>query len=151
MHKAGGHPGWPQVDKACRRLDDVLDYHEPLVRVPAPSMIAAPPTEPPVTPKQQQAAAAATEEDEGNGNTSVEDWIKALTQIQQEVQDAQQRAALEAVLRLRLQQEAQEKQDAVKRALYLRSMMEQYAKEEEERREQQQALRLLQILGLYPS
>jgi hypothetical protein len=54
---------------------------------------------------------------------SVEDWIAALMQIRQEVQDAQQRAILEEALRLRAEQEEQEKREAIYQALYLRGLL----------------------------
>ena len=55
---------------------------------------------------------------------SVEDWIAALVQIRQEVQDAQQRAMLEEALRLRAEQQEEEQRKAIFQALYLRGLLQ---------------------------
>ncbi len=127
------------------RLDDMLDPNEPLVRAPAPTALpatpAAPPPSQPETPKPEK-------NDDGE-DLSVDDWIQALTQIQQEVQDAQQRAALEAIMMKRLQQEEQNRQDAVVGMLYLNAALQNHTREQEERQKKEQALRLLRLLGSY--
>jgi hypothetical protein len=58
---------------------------------------------------------------------SVEEFIAALVQIQQEVQDAQQRAMLEEALRRRAEQQELEKRKAIFQALYLRGLLQDYA------------------------
>ncbi|KAJ9657203.1 hypothetical protein H2201_008254 [Coniosporium apollinis] len=128
------------------RLDDLLEYDEPLVRAPPPTTS---PTKPQTLSQSQPETTDADEEDSDGDDLSVEDWIQALSQIQQEVQDAQQRDTLEAILMQRLQQEEQERQEAVISALYLKAALQHHAREQEEKRKQEQALRLLQLLGLY--
>lgn len=109
------------------RLDDLLDFNEPLIRATAPN----PPKQAPATsaaPVPAESAAATEAADEDNDELSIEDWVAALAQIQQEVQDAQQRAILEEALRLRAEQQEQEKRDAILKALFLREVVQRYAR-----------------------
>lgn len=110
------------------RIDDLLDYNEPLIRVPAPDAPQqAPQSLPTPTPTPTPTApAASTAGDEEE--LSVEDWIAALAQIRQEVQDAQQRAVLEEALRLRAEQEEKQKRDAIFQALFVRQALNEYAR-----------------------
>ncbi len=132
-----------------KRLDDMLDPNEPLVRAPAPTAI--PPTPQTSSPSQPEPPKAEKKDD--GEELSVDDWIQALTQVQQEVQDAQQRAALEAIMMQRLKQEEQKRQDAVIGMLYLNAALQNHTREQEEKQkqeqEQEQALRLLRLLGSY--
>ena len=109
------------------RLDDLLDYNEPLIRVPAPD---APKQAPEFSPAPAPAASTADTDATGDGNEelSVNDWIAALAQIRQEVQDAQQRAILEEALKRRAEQEEQEKREAIFQALFLREFVHGYAR-----------------------
>jgi hypothetical protein len=111
------------------RLDDLLDYNEPLIRVPAPDAPKQAPQSPP-TPTTTASAANAVAETTGEDNEelSVEDWIAALAQIRQEVQDAQQRAILEEALRLRAEQEEKQKREAIFQALFVRQALNDYAR-----------------------
>jgi hypothetical protein len=108
------------------RIDDLLDYNEPLIRVPAPDAPKKAPESPPVP--APAASVANTDTTSDDNELSVEDWIAALVQIRQEVQDAQQRAILEEALRLRAEQEEQEKRAAIFQALYLKGLLQGYAR-----------------------
>lgn len=125
------------------RLDDLLDYEEPFVPAPLSEI-----SRPSPTPHPQPQ----TTEPEDNNEPTDEDWLEALDQIRQQVTDARQRAALEAILMQKLQQEREERREAIIAALYLRAALENRAKEEEQRRQQEQAqaeaLRILRLLGL---
>jgi len=112
-----------------------------------------PPSEPQSAPTQQSSNASpkpATQSpaDNHDDTITVEEWLEALLQIQQSVEDARQRAALEAALKQRLQQQAAERQKAVIEALYLRAFLEEQAKQEQERREQEEARRFLRMMGI---
>lgn len=124
-------------------MDDLLDYEEPFVQAPLPQ------TSRPPHPPHNQPQTTGPEDD---NEPTDEDWLEALTQIQQQVTDARQRATLEAILMQKLQQEKQERQEAVIAALYLRAALRNHAKEQEQRRKEEQAqaeaLRFLQLLGL---
>jgi hypothetical protein len=129
-------------------LYDIRDYNQPL---------PVPPSEPPGARTEQSSNAspesaaqkpeAQPPADSDDDTITVEEWLEALLQIQQSVEDARQRAMLEAALKERLQQQAAERQKAVINALYLRAVLEEQARQEKERREQQEARRFLQVLG----
>jgi hypothetical protein len=111
------------------RLDDLLDYNEPLIRAPLPN---APKQAPVSSPAPATAAPAApTAEDSDDEETeeiSLADWIAAMAQIQQEVQDARQRAILVEALRQRAEQEDREKYEAILKALLLRDLINRYGR-----------------------
>jgi len=111
------------------RLDDLLDYNEPLIRVPAPNAPTKAPQFPPTpTPTASAANTVSQTTGEDHEELSVEDWIEALAQIRREVQDAQQRAILEEALRLRAEQEEQQKREAIFQALFVRQALNDYAR-----------------------
>ena len=83
-------------------------------------------------------------------NPSVDEFLQALLQIQREVRDREEKARLEALLKLQLQRQEQAKREAVAR-LFSQAMQEsiQEARMEEQRKRQQvELVRLLQALGL---
>lgn len=83
------------------------------------------PADSPTPPEVSRTNASST--GNASNDVSVEDFLAALMQIQQEVQDAQQRAILEEALRLRAEQQAQERRDEILQALYVRGLLQTYA------------------------
>jgi hypothetical protein len=115
-----------EISPICgNRLDDLLDYNEPLVRVPLPyAPKQAPASSPAPAPAAAAAPAAEASDDEETEEISLADFVAAIAQIEQEVQDARQRAILVEALRQRAIQEEQEKREAILQALVLRNMIE---------------------------
>jgi hypothetical protein len=104
----------------------LLDYNEPITRAPGPQTPRQAPSSPP-TPVPAPSTASPNTAGDDNEDVSVEEFIAALVQIQQEVQDAQQRAMLEEALRRRAEQQELEKRKAIFQALYLRGLLQDYA------------------------
>lgn len=135
------------------RLYDIRDFTQSL-RVPpsqppnSTSNQAQPVTSPARTPTPSTQTKAATTQlgDEDDDNITAEDLLSALLHIQQSVEDARQRAQLEAAIKQRLQQQRQERQSAVVGMLFAKAIEEQ-AWMEQERREQEEAKRFLRMMG----
>ncbi|KAK0724579.1 hypothetical protein B0H67DRAFT_108687 [Lasiosphaeris hirsuta] len=111
------------------RLYNIVDYSEPYVR-------ASPP-----------AAEEPTEDEDG---PSVEEFLQALLQIQREVTNREEKARLEALLKLELQRQEQAKREAVARlfAQAMQEAVEEAMMEEQRKRQQAELVRFLQALGL---
>ncbi|KAK3997963.1 hypothetical protein QBC44DRAFT_303083 [Cladorrhinum sp. PSN332] len=120
------------------RLFNVVSYSEPYIRAPPPPEATAAPDPPPPPPATQR-------EDESNYEAdrepSVEEFLQALLQIRQEVQNREERARLEALVRIELQRQDQAKKEAVA-SLYMEAMQEMMneALAEEQRRRGQEEL-----------
>ena len=99
---------------------------------------------------QAAPAPAAEEATEDEDDPSVEEFLQALLQIQREVRDREEKARLEALLRLQLQRQEQAKREAVGRlfAQAMQEALQEAVMEEQKKREQAELVRFLQALGL---
>ncbi|RDW58745.1 hypothetical protein BP6252_13221 [Coleophoma cylindrospora] len=96
------------------KLDDLLDYQEPLVRFPPPNAPKRAPESSSVS--QQTTAVTATDE---NDNITVGEFIMAVAQAQREIQDEQDRRLLQAIIRQRLEEQEQKQKAELVRQLFL--------------------------------
>ncbi|KAJ4352499.1 uncharacterized protein N0V89_007847 [Didymosphaeria variabile] len=147
---ASGNEATVSINVADIRLYDIRDFTEPLKVPPEQPPTVASPQPPIATPAPAPEAPVPTPPtqaaDAGDEEITAEELLSALLQIQQSVEDARQRAQLEAAIKQRLKQQEEERQTAVFNYMFAKAIQEQ-AILEQERQEQEEARRFLRLMG----
>jgi hypothetical protein len=129
------------------RLQNIVDHTKPYIRAGPPSRPKSWAPPPPPSPKPPPSPEPSREEEDA----SAEEFLQAFLQIYREAKSLEERAQLEALVRMDLARQERAKREAVAQ-LYAQAMqqiIEQAMVEEQKRRQQAELAQFLRALGFY--